>query len=184
MQEHEQSALTPPQQAIDLDIPQYAVVQSVVQVPHTSWLVNILGELKRTKRPWQLAQNTRAITLIGEMALDLSIAALPPKGVLEVFMGIGELKITVPRDVYVSVRAGLAIGGVCIDGEKRAGILCFTHDEIQPSGIEPGSSVPQLEIRVSGLIGEVKINQVDRPAIAGQIQPGNERSALSQPKWD
>jgi predicted membrane protein len=183
MQEQEQSALTPQEQAIELNIPQYAPVQTTMQVSPTSWLVNILGELKRTKRPWRLAEDTRAVMLIGEMALDLSIATLPPQGVLEVFMGIGELKITVPRDVYVSVRAALAIGGVCIDGEKREGIFCFTQEEIQPAAAGSGA-VPQLEIRVSGLIGEVKINQVDRAAIAGQIQPGNERNALPQPKWE
>jgi predicted membrane protein len=168
-----------------LDIPQYVPVQPAMQMPRTNWLVNVIGELKRTKHPWQLAEDTRAVMLIGEMALDLSIATLPPQGVLEIYMGIGELTITVPHDIYVSVQAAFAIGEVKIANEKREGIFCITHDEIRPTGV--GSSVgnvPHLEIRVSGLIGEVKIKQVATPAISGQIQPRNERNALPQPKWD
>jgi hypothetical protein len=170
-----------------LDIPQNAAVQQIpaMQMPQTSWLVNVIGELKRTKRPWKLAEDTRAIMVIGEMALDLSIAELPQRGVLDIFMGLGEVTIFVPRNIYVSVRTALAIGEVKIGSEKRDGFFCFTQEDIQPTSIDPNDDfVPQLEIHVSGLMGEVKIKPVDTPVIAGQIKSGNNRKALPQPKWD
>jgi hypothetical protein len=135
------------------------------KLPRRRWIIGVIGELQRLKRPWRMGQRTNAVMLIGELALDLSIATLPPRGVLNVYTLIGEARIYVPRDVHVSVRAFTLIGEIKALGESREGIFAFIGEE-EPLAEHPSATpAPRLEIRVFSLIGEVEVKQVDAPVV-------------------
>src|SRR5215469_14896158 len=51
----------------------------------TRWLVSIIGEMNRLRRPWRMGAQTNTLSLIGEVNLDLSLAEIPRNGVLRVF---------------------------------------------------------------------------------------------------
>jgi hypothetical protein len=151
-------------------------------VPRTRWMVMILGELKRTKRPWKLGQHTTCVALVGETRLDLSLATLPARGVLRIFALLGEVKVTVPRGVAVRVRSVVLLGETTALGEHAAGIVAVGHadsrDDVAGGAAEP--PVAELEIEVVMGLGEVKVVQVDAPALASGGAAG--RRALSQPQ--
>ncbi len=46
-------------------------------------MVNVIGELKRTRRPWKMGQRTTVLMGIGALKLDLSKATIPPSGLLD-----------------------------------------------------------------------------------------------------
>jgi hypothetical protein len=171
-----------------LEIPS---ARPAVPVPPSHWIVSLIGEVKRIRHPWRMGQQTTAMMLIGEIELDLSMAALPQRGTLQVNMLIGEVKIYVPRSVHVSVQTTAVIGDVNALGQKAEGIIA--HSQAQSYHTEmPETTAPQLDIQVNLLIGEVKVVQVDNPVIVDQLRRKEERrlkrdtkqEQLPQPKQD
>jgi hypothetical protein len=159
-----------------LDIPS---ARPAVQAPPSNWIVSLIGEVKRIRHPWRMGQQTTAIMLIGEIELDLSMAALPQRGILQINMLIGEVKIYVPRSVQVSVQTTAVIGEVNALGQKSGGIIAHSQAENYPPGM-PETTTPQLEIQVNLLIGEVKVVQVDNPVIVDELR----RKEARRLKWD
>ena len=115
---------------------------------------------------------------LGQVKLDLSLATLPPKGVLEVFVPVGEMVIYVPRELHVSLRAFALIGEVKALGEERNGMFASLHEEEFPAEGVPAATAPHLEIHLKTIIGSVKVVRVNRPVhalkdmlkdVAGQI---------------
>ena len=152
------------------------------KLPHRRWLVSLIGEFNRLRRPWRMGEHTNAVLLIGELNLDMSIATLPPQGVLSVFMLIGEVNLYVPDSVSVSVRTFTLLGETNAFGESRAGIFTLMSEEEFPAQA-PGESTPRLKIHVFTLIGEINVKQVNAPVITvskveGQAAP----PALPQPQ--
>ncbi len=152
------------------------------KLPRRRWIVGLLGEFNRLRRPWRMGEHTNAVLLIGELNLDLSIATLPPQGVLNVFMLIGETNLYVPDSVHVSVRVFTLLGEVTAFGESRGGIFTLMSEEEFPAQV-PGASTPHLEIHVFTLIGEINVKQVNAPVIT--VSKAKEQAAppvLPQPQ--
>jgi Cell wall-active antibiotics response 4TMS YvqF len=135
---------------------------------------------------------------MGEMVLDLSLATLPQYATLNVYAGMGEVVLKVPRSVHVIVRALLCMGEIDAMGEKKGGICLMAHEEISPTpnpnasyGTQSLMPTATLEIKAYMLMGELRIVQVeDRnegtiiepvqaiPRVEGQ----SNRKKLPQPK--
>jgi Cell wall-active antibiotics response 4TMS YvqF len=145
----------------------------------TKWLVMLMGELKRTRRPWRLAENTLCFTLMGATKLDLSLATLPRSGSLRILAGMGEVTLYVPRSISVTIRAMTLLGETKALGEEAAGILApvytRTHDEDDPSA-------PQTHLEIDALMvmGSIKVIQVNRPAV--RVREAPQPRPLPQPQ--
>ena len=153
---------------------------SAPRLPDRRWLVGVIGEFKRLKRPWRMGQRTTAVLGIGELELDMSLASMPQHSVLDVYALIGEATLYVPSSLHVSVRTFTLIGETNAFGESRAGVFTvMNEEEFSPQGV----GAPHLEIRVFMLIGEVNIKQVDAPVVTLGILKGQEQPpALPQPQ--
>ena len=165
------------------------VARPAVPVPPSHWIGSLIGEIKRVRHPWKLAQQTTALMGIGEIELDLSMAALPQQGTLQVNMLIGEVKIYVPRSVHVSVQATAVLGEVNTLGHKSEGIIAHSQAESYAEGMLE-TTAPRLEIQVNMLIGEARVVQVDNPVIVDKLarkegrwlKREEARAQLPQPK--
>src|SRR5262249_14407247 len=87
------------------------------KLPGRRWLVGIIGEFKRLKRPWRMGHRTTAVVGIGELELDISLASMPAHSVLDVYALIGEVKLYVPSSLHVSVHTFTMIGEANAFGE-------------------------------------------------------------------
>jgi hypothetical protein len=136
-----------------------------VAPPPTLRIVGAIGELKRLRRPWQMEPHTIVRVWLGQIKLDLSLAALPQHSLLEVIVPVGEAVIYVPREVHVTVRAFALIGEAKALGEERNGIFCRLDEEEFPPQGTPAELAPHLEIRLKTYIGSVKVIRVSGPVI-------------------
>jgi hypothetical protein len=153
------------------------------KLPGRRWLIGLIGEFKRLKRPWRMGQHTTAVMGIGELELDMSLATMPPHSVLNVYALIGETKLYVPSSVRVSVRSFALIGGTHAFGESREGIVSYLNEDGFPEQGNLPASAPHLEIRAFMLIGEVTIKQVDAPVITlGEVKDQAAPPMLPQPQ--
>ena len=166
------------------------VSRPAVPVPPSHWIGSLIGEIKRVRHPWKLAQQTTALMAIGEIELDLSMAALPQQGTLRVDVLIGEVKIYVPRTVHVSVQTTAVIGEVNALGHKSEGIIAHSQAESYAEDVQE-TAAPRLEIQVNMLIGEARVIQIDNPVIVDKLAREKdrfwlkreaERAQLPQPK--
>jgi hypothetical protein len=152
------------------------------QAPGRRWLVGVIGEFKRIKRPWRLSQHTSVVMGIGEVEMDLSLASIPQRCVLEVYTLIGEATLYVPSEVGVTVKAFSVIGEANALGESNAGIFAHLSEEFPAQGAG-AASAPHLEIRAFNLIGELNVKQVDAPIITtGGLKGPASPPALPQPQ--
>jgi len=154
--------------ALALSALETPVARPAVPVPPSHWIGSLIGEVKRVRHPWKLAQQTTALMAIGEIELDLSMATLPQQGTLQVNMLIGEVKIYVPRSVNVSVQTTAVIGEVNALGHKSEGIIAHSQAESYAEGMLD-TTAPRLEIQVNMLIGEARVVQVDNPVIVDKL---------------
>ncbi|HEY7349999.1 MAG TPA: LiaF domain-containing protein [Ktedonobacterales bacterium] len=160
-----------------------ALAPTAPKLPGRRWLIGIIGEFKRMKRPWRMGQRTTAVMGIGELGLDMSLATMPPHSVLDVYALVGEATLYVPSSVRVSVRAFTLIGDVKALGESREGIFAYLNEEEFPAPGAGAASAPHLEIRAFMLIGELNVKQVDAPVITLEMTPGQAAPpALPQPQ--
>jgi hypothetical protein len=147
------------------------------KLPKRSWLVSIIGEFSRIKRPWRMGQHTTAVLGIGEIELDISLASMPAQSVLDVFALIGEATLYVPSSIHVKVRSFALIGEINAFGESRAGIFTSLNEEEYPARGAGAENAPYLEINAFMLIGEVNIKQVDAPVVT--LTEGKDQAAPS-----
>lgn len=134
----------------------------------TGWLFMLMGELKRTKRRWRLAPRTNCLLVMGEVTLDLNLAMLPPRGVLNLYGLMGSMTIYVPKTVRVRVRAMTLLGEANALGESSGGILAMGHAD-NDDYTDPASGAPapttDLTIRAFMCMGEIKVVQTDLPPV-------------------
>lgn len=129
--------------------------------PGRRWVIDLIGSFQRIKRPWRLGQHTTALLGIGELALDLSLATMPSRSVLEVYGVAGEITLLVPRSVSVSVRAWTLLGEAAVFGETSGVLLTHLNESAVPAPGAGTAAIPQLEIRAVLLLGNVTIKHVD-----------------------
>jgi hypothetical protein len=128
------------------------------------WVVAFMSQIKKLRRPWQLAASTRAVAFMGEIKLDLRLAELPPRARLHVTAIMGSVTIYVPRSMRVAVRTAVFMGDTRAFGESIGGMVVFGHDEHVPTA---GTSPAQLDIEVLSLMSSVKVVLTDgRPAVS------------------
>ncbi len=130
---------------------------SAARGPAEVRLLNIVGELKRMRRPWKLGQRTVVWMGLGALKLDLRMATIPPQALLEVYSLIGEAKIYVPRSIHLTVRQFTLIGENKVMGEERNGIFTIFNEEDYPAEGPDAASAPHLTIHQMMLIGSAQI---------------------------
>ncbi len=157
--------------------------QPAPKLPGRSWLVLVLGELQKLKRPWRLGRHTTALMGVGELSLDLSLASMPPHSVLNVYCLIGEATLYVPSSAHVSVRALTLLGEARAFDESREGVFAYLSEEEFPAQGASSASAPRLEIRAFMLIGELTVKQVDAPVVTlREVKDQKTPPALAQPQ--
>jgi hypothetical protein len=128
-----------------------------VSAPRQVQMLNVIGELKRMRRPWKMGQRTKVLMGIGALKLDLRMASIPQQALLEVYSLIGEAKIYVPRNIHVTVRQFTLIGENKALGEERNGIFTMLDEEEFPAEGPDAASAPHLTIHQMMLIGSAQI---------------------------
>lgn len=126
-------------------------------LPRQVSMLNVIGELKRMRRPWKMGRRTRVLMGIGALKLDLRMATMPPLALLEVYSLIGEAKIYVPRNIHVTVRQFTLIGENKALGEERNGIFTLLDEEEFPAEGPDAATAPHLIIHQMMLIGSAQI---------------------------
>jgi hypothetical protein len=171
-----------PVSALDVLVPQPVAPPAPSAPRRTRWWVAFMGGVRRMSRPWRLVEQTIAIAVMGGIDVDLSLAELPPQGVIRLFALMGGAQIYVPRSVDVSVRSFVMLGGVDALGEGNGGIISFSHEESRGLG-NAGTALHQIEIQVFALMGGAQVVQMDAPVIAGG-KPVVSNSAMLSASFD
>jgi hypothetical protein len=140
-----------------LDIPTASSAPMAARVRPYVRMFNVVGELKRMRRPWRMGQRTVVWMGIGALKLDLRMATIPPNALLEVYSLIGEAKIYVPRNIHVTVRQFNLIGENKALGEERNGIFTMLDEEEFPAEGPDAANAPHLTIHQMMLIGSAQI---------------------------
>ncbi len=135
--------------------------------PGWKWFVAFIGEAKKMRRPWRLAQRTLATALVGEVKLDLTLAALPRHATMRLAAVVGEVTLYVPRTAHVSVHGLAVVGEINALGEKAGGIVSFAGEEHTPDG----PAEVELRIEALALVGEVRVILVDGPVLGPSRAP-------------
>lgn len=131
--------------------------------PARKRIVAFMGQTRKLRRAWQLAQHTLAVAILGEVKLDLTLAALPAHATIQVRVIMGSATLYVPRSARVTVRSVALLGEVNALGEKSGGVAASAHEEHLPLA---GPAETTLEIRVFALMGDAKVLVIDGPALA------------------
>lgn len=123
------------------------------RLPQHRRFFTLMGEINRTKHPWKMGEHTTGVALMGEINLDLTLAALPERGVLNVSLMMGEVRIIVPDNVSVTVHAFTFMGETRALNEHAAGIFAVAHDD------DERDAPHHLDIHVFCLMGEIRIQR-------------------------
>jgi hypothetical protein len=127
-------------------------------------IVAFMGQTKKLRRAWRLAERAHAIAFMGEVKLDLGLAALPPAATLRVTAIMATAVIYVPRNVQVTIRSTALLSDATALGESASGVIAFGHEQhAPPAGPDP---VPQLTIEAFALMSNVKIVLTDGPVVS------------------
>jgi hypothetical protein len=122
----------------------------------------VMGQTLKVRRPWRLAPEASVRAVMGEVRLDLGLAALPPVARLRVRAVMGTVILYVPRDVRVSVRTRVVLGEARALGELANGVVASSEEEHVPA---TGGDA-RLEIEVLALMGSVKVVLTDGPVVS------------------
>jgi hypothetical protein len=140
-----------------LRAPAAPAAPTLANAPGQVRMVNVIGELKRTRRPWKMGQRTTVLMGIGALKLDLSKATIPPSGLLEVYALIGEAKVYVPRNLHVTIRQFTLIGESKALFAQRSGIYTLLDEVHVPAEGPEAATAPHLMIHMMMLIGSVQV---------------------------
>jgi phage shock protein PspC (stress-responsive transcriptional regulator) len=101
------------------------------------------------------SQNYKVVA--GGGRLDLTGLPLQPgqRLVVNAEIGLGELKITVPRDARVELHATLGLGDVTVDKHITGGPRAKVDQVLPGSGLNP----PVIELHVKGKIGDLEVRR-------------------------
>jgi hypothetical protein len=138
-----------------------------VSQSRTATITAILGNTRKMRQAWRLAEDTFAKVVMGDLKLDLSQATVPLRARMEVVSVMGSVAIYVPRAMRVHVVSRVVLGEVHTFGEVTGGIVSGSHEEHMPegSGVEDRPT-PELHIVVRNYLGTVKIVVVDGPVVS------------------
>jgi hypothetical protein len=125
-------------------------------------IVAFMSQVKKTRRPWQLAPDAEVTAFMGEVKLDLNLAQMQPYTRLRVRAIMGTVVLYVPRGVRVSVRSSVIMGDANLLGESINGVINSGHEEHIP----PEAPTAELEIDAFVLMSNVRVAIADAPVIS------------------
>ncbi len=125
------------------------------RLPRRRTFFTLMGEINRTRHPWKMGTHTTGVALMGAINLDLTLAALPQSGTLNIALLMGEVRITVPANADVTVHAFTLMGSSRALGERSEGIFAYAHDD----GDDDPAAQHHLDIHVFILMGEVRVQR-------------------------
>ena len=131
-------------------------VRKVSKLPQRRIFFTLMGEINRARHPWKMGEHTIGVALMGEIFLDLTLAAIPADGVVNVALLMGEVRIIVPANVAVTVHAFTFMGSTRALGERSEGIFAYAHEESDDEMTQP---THHLNIHVFTLMGEIRIER-------------------------
>ena len=114
----------------------------------------ILGDIRRYGS-WQVTDQEFWLG-IGDLRLDMTEAEIPPGETrIRVSHFVGDVRLTVPEDVGVSVSSNAFVVDVKALGQKREGIM--TPVVIISDGYE--SAERKIRLETSGFVGDVRVRR-------------------------
>ena len=123
-------------------------------MPRYKRIVAFMGQTKKLRRSWQLAEYTQTYAVMGEAKLDLRLAEMPARARLRVTAIAGNAELFVPHNVHVTVHTTALLSDTHALGEGVSGVVAFGHEEHTPAGQSPRA---ELEIDVFALMANVKV---------------------------
>ena len=132
----------------------------------TRRLRRTVGHVRSSEGGWTVETDAVISTVIGDIALDLRDAALPPgETELRLLCWLGTIQVRVPRTMGVDVTAQAIVGSVDVLGRREAGVVRDMH--VRSEGY--ASAERRVRLRLSSFVGELLVLQV----------PGERRSEPS-----
>ncbi len=92
---------------------------------------------------------------IGELRIDLNELTLDERRTVRAELGLGELRLQIPQDVPVEIKAHVGAGEITLFGEKTAG----TDARSEFRSADFGDSGPGLTVELDVGIGAIEVNR-------------------------
>ncbi|AXF57731.1 LiaF domain-containing protein [Salicibibacter kimchii] len=131
--------------------------QTQLVVPKSKWVV--LGDYKLKKQAFSIQDEVELNVLLGSASIDMSRAAIEVESIdFAVLDVLSETKINLPEEWSATVEIVSVLGSVKVLGHKEEG--AFDRTTLQFG--EPEQSFGHLNVKVTTVLGEVKISQKNR----------------------
>jgi phage shock protein PspC (stress-responsive transcriptional regulator) len=114
-----------------------------------------------TWRPVDAGKSEQTYKIIaGQGALDLTALPLKPGQRIKVQaeLGIGGMRVRLPRTARVELRATAGLGDVTVDGRITGGPRAKVDEILQPEG-DPVADPPTIELSFNGRVGDLEVTR-------------------------
>jgi hypothetical protein len=114
-----------------------------------------------TWRPVDAGKSEQTYKIIaGQGALDLTALPLRPGQRIKVQaeLGLGGMRVRLPRTARVELRATAGLGDVTVDGRITGGPRAKVEEILQPEG-DPGADPPTIEFSFNGRVGDLEVTR-------------------------
>ena len=116
-----------------------------------------VGHVRSSDGGWTVADDAVISTVVGDIALDLREAELPPgETELALFCWLGTIQVRAPRSVGIAVTAQAIVGSVDVLGRREEGVVRDIH--ARSDGY--GEAERRVKMRLSTFVGELVVVQV------------------------
>lgn len=116
-----------------------------------------IGHVRSSQAGWSIREDSVVSTVLGDIALDLRRAELPPgETELTLLCWIGTIQVRAPRDVGLDVTGQAIVGSVDLLGRQESGVVRDIH--VQSPGYEQAER--RVRLKLSTFIGELFVVQV------------------------
>jgi phage shock protein PspC (stress-responsive transcriptional regulator) len=112
-------------------------------------------------RPVDAGQSDQTYKVIaGQGALDLTALPLKPGQRIRVQaeLGVGGMRVKLPRTARVELRATAGLGDVTVDGRITGGPRAKVNEILQPEG-HPVGDPPTIELSFNGKLGDLEVTR-------------------------
>jgi phage shock protein PspC (stress-responsive transcriptional regulator) len=114
-----------------------------------------------TWRPVDAGRSEQTYKIIaGQGALDLTGLPLKPGQRIKVQaeLGVGGMRVTLPRTARVELHARAGLGDVTVDGRITGGPRAKVDEVLQPEG-DAGGNPPTIELSFNGRVGDLEVTR-------------------------
>jgi hypothetical protein len=121
----------------------------------TSTRQKLIGDVRRDG-VWQVADEEIWLG-VGDVRLDMTEAEIPPgESCIRVWSFVGDVKLSVPQGVGVSVSSSAFISDVRVLGQKREVFLAPVHVASE----DYGTAERKIRLETTCFVGDVRVRQV------------------------